>query len=113
MKSFFHRLLYYNKNIYQLGLNTMDYKDTIVCIKYGHYEVAANYTVKEALGDRIHGLTMAQRDKLTSRVAKRLKTSHREMRSLLRGDFSLDQIADETYVETVEQLGLDILDLNL
>jgi hypothetical protein len=69
----------------QWSVNTVDYKDAIVCIKAGHYEAAANYMVKEALGDK----------------------------SLWRGDLSPDQIADEAYLETVEELGLDAPDLSL
>jgi hypothetical protein len=94
------------------SVNPLDYKDAIICIKSGQYETAANYMVKEALGNRIHPLTTIQRTRLTNRVAKKLKVTHHKIHSLRKGEFSADEIADEAYLETVEQLGLDAPDLN-
>ena len=86
------------------GRLTMQYDDTIFCIKNRRYMVAANLMVKEFLGEDIHRLSPRQRDKLTKVIAQRLKTNHISLRKLRVGSLKPIEIAEETYEKTCEEL---------
>lgn len=87
-----------------LGRITMQYDDTIVCIKNRRYMVAANLMVKEYLRADIYTLSMCQRDRLTRIIAKRLKGNHLSLRELRSTGFKPIEIAQEAYEKTCEEL---------
>ncbi len=87
-----------------LGRITMQYDDTIICIRNRRYMIAANMTVKEYLGSDIHKLSQYQRDRLTRIIAKKLKDNYLNLRELRRTSFKPLEIAEEAYEKTREEL---------
>ena len=87
-----------------LGRLTMQYDDTIVCIKNRRYMVAANLMVKEFLGTDIHKLSQYQRDRLTHIIAQRLKATYLSLREFRGSSLKPIEIAEEAYEKTCEEL---------
>ena len=87
-----------------LGRITMQYDDTIICIRNRRYMVAANLMVKEYLGASIHKLSQYQRDKLTRIMAQKLKDTYLNLREFRRTGFKPIEIAEEAYEKTCEEL---------
>lgn len=86
------------------GRITMQYDDTIVCIRNRRYMVAANLMVKEYLGADIHRLSQYQRDKLTRIIAQKLKANYLSLREFRGTGFKPLEIAEEAYEKTCEEL---------
>jgi transcriptional regulator with XRE-family HTH domain len=86
------------------GRLIMQYDDTIVCIKNRRYMVAANLMVKEYLGAEVHKLSQYHRNRLTRKIAQKLKSNHLSLREFRGGSLKPIEIAEEAYEKTCEEL---------
>ena len=91
----------------------MEYSDIEVYTRDSRYMEAADLMLMESLQEGTHELSAHMRDVITKRVATVLEQNHHVFSVLRRIGYNPMRIAQETYKQTCEDLGLDQLDLNI